>query len=261
MAFFLAFPTDLHRRSAEVARDFFIQSPIVDTVLITNSCARSQATPESDLDMAVLLVQDASAEERQTLESKWQNILQNHPVIADFRKSHRFMQIHLDVINGVYTPSVWDDGGGPDGFELEIGNHLAYSSAFSEPGNHFKQLQAEWLPYYNISLQSQRLEMVHQACIYDLEHVSLFHKRGLHFQAFDRLYKAFQEFLQALFISKQVYPLAYNKWIQLQVEEWLRLPELYKELPQVISVSNIESEEVILKAKKLNDLLSRWIPE
>ena len=261
MAFSLAFPTDLHRQTAELARDFFLKSPMVDTVLVTNSCARGQALPESDLDMAILLSPAVPSEDVQALESKWQSVLRTNPIIADFRKSHRFMQIHLDVIGGMNTPSVWDDGGGPDGFELEIGNLLAYSAAFSDPGNYFKQLQSEWLPYYNADLQRQRLDMARRACVHDLEHVPLYHKRGLHFQAFDRLYKAFQEFLQALFISKRVYPLAYNKWIRMQVEEWLGLPELYRELPRVISVGNIEGEEIVQKAESLNNLLVKWIPE
>jgi hypothetical protein len=170
------------------------------------------------------------------------------------------MQIHLDLINGMYTPSIWEDGEGPDGFELEVGNHLAYSAVFSEPGSHFKNLQAEWLPYYNSGLQTQRLEMARRACEYDLDHIPLYHRRGLHFQAFDRLYKAFQEFLQALFIARKVYPLAYNKWIQMQVEEWLGLSKLYKELPQVISVSNIEGQEIIQSSEKLRRLLEHWIP-
>lgn len=261
MQFPLAFPTDLHRRSAEVACEFFLTSPIVDTILITNSCARGQATLESDLDMAILLKPSVPVEETQDLETKWQKVLHTHPVIAEFRDSRRFMQIHLDLISGIYTPSIWDDGGGPDGFELEIGNHVAYSALFSEPGAYFKHLQTEWLPYYNADLQHQRLDMVRLACTHDLEHVPLYHKRGLYFQSFDRLYKAFQEFLQALFISRKVYPLAYNKWIRMQVEEWLGLPELYKELPQIISVSNIEGEELLQKAKKLNSLLDQWIPE
>ncbi len=261
MQFSLAFPTDLHRRSAEVAREFFLTSPIVDTILVTNSCARGQATLESDLDMAILLKPSVPVEEAQDLETKWQKVLHTHPVIAEFRDSRRFMQIHLDLISGIYTPSIWDDGGGPDGFELEIGNHIAYSALFSEPGAYFKHLQTEWLPYYNTDLQHQRLDMVRHACIHDLEHVPLYHKRGLYFQAFDRLYKAFQEFLQALFISRKVYPLAYNKWVRMQVEEWLGLPELYKELLQIISVSNIEGEELLQKAKKLNSFLDQWIPE
>ena len=45
--------------------------------------------------------------------------------------------------------------------------------------------------------------MVRTACVYDLEHALFFVRRGLYFQAFDRLYKSFQEFLQALFIARR----------------------------------------------------------
>jgi predicted nucleotidyltransferase len=75
MVFSLAFPTDLHRQTAELARDFFLKSPIVDTVLVTNSCARGQGTIESDLDMAILLSPAVPSEDAQALESKWQDIL------------------------------------------------------------------------------------------------------------------------------------------------------------------------------------------
>ena len=55
--------------------------------------------------------------------------------------------------------------------------------------------------------------------IRNLHHIPLYIKRGLYFQSFDRLYNAYQEFLQALFISRCTYPIAYNKWIREQVEE------------------------------------------
>jgi hypothetical protein len=39
--------------------------------------------------------------------------------------------------------------------------------------------------------------------------------------------------LQALFVERRTYPLAYNKWIREQVTEWLTLPGLYEELPPI----------------------------
>ncbi len=81
----------------------------------------------------------------------------------------------------------------------------------------------------------------------------------MYFQAFDRLYKAFQEFLQALFIKRRTYPLAYNKWVREQVEQWLGLPELYRELPSLLSIKNIESAEVVEKAERLQALLEQWV--
>jgi hypothetical protein len=77
---------------------------------------------------------------------------------------------------------------------------------------------------------------------YDLDHVPFFVGRGLYFQAFDRLYKAFQEFLQALFIARRVYPIAYNKWIHEQVAVRLGLPELYAQLPKILEITRLESD-------------------
>src|SRR5207253_3099325 len=51
-----------------------------------------------------------------------------------------------------------------------------------------------------------RLAMVREACARDLEAIPFLLNRGLYFQAFDRLYKAFQEFLQALFVARRIYP-------------------------------------------------------
>ena len=92
--------------------------------------------------------------------------------------------------------------------------------------------------------------MVREACARDLEAIPFYLNRGLYFQAFDRLYKAFQEFLQALFLARRTYPLAYNKWIREQVTEWLSLPRLYAELPPILSVRNIGSPELGEKADR-----------
>ncbi len=193
------------------------------------------------------------------LEALWRQELAANDILRRYRVSGNHAHVHLDLIRGEYKPETWDDGGGPDWFEVEIGNQLAYSAPMHEAGLYYRQLQAQWLPYFGADLRGQRLMMVRAACVYDLEHVPFFVQRGLYFQAFDRLYKSFQEFLQALFIAYRVYPLAYNKWIRMQVEEWLGLPELYRALPSVISVSNIESSELIDRAGDLEDLLEQWV--
>lgn len=257
----LAFPTHLHEQAAETALRFFQGQPAVDTVLVVNSCARGQAIPESDLDMAVLVHPGTSQEEVALLEGLWRQELAAHDGLLRFQASGPHAHVHLDLVRGEYAPETWDDGGGPDGFELEIGNQLAYGAPMHASGPYYRQLQAKWLPYYGADLRHQRLEMARAACAYDLEHVPFFVGRGLYFQAFDRLYKSFQEFLQALFIARREYPLAYNKWIRMQVEEWLGLPELYHALPALISVRNFESRELVDRANDLKVLLERWTVE
>jgi hypothetical protein len=128
-------------------------------------------------------------------------------------------------------------------------------------GYYFLELQNKWLPYYPDELRLQRLKMTKIACNYDLDHIPFFVKRELYFQAFDILCKAFQEFLQALFISHKTYPIAYNKWIKEQIVKWLGMPELYPRLSPILSVSNIESNEINTKANMLRELLNNLTNE
>ena len=62
MTFKPSFPTKLHQDTAELIRDYFLTIPNVDTILIVNSCARGQAVPESDLDFAILINPDTTAD-------------------------------------------------------------------------------------------------------------------------------------------------------------------------------------------------------
>jgi predicted nucleotidyltransferase len=254
----LKFPTVLHREVAELAGDFFSVHAHVDTILVVNSCARGRAVAGSDLDMAVLLTPAAPSQEVQSLTTLWQEFMTAQPLIHRFRSTGRFTQVHLDVFDGRMIPTIWDDGGGPDSFEVEIGNRLVYAAPFGEVGTYFRELQSEWLPYYGDELRRSRLAMVREACARDLETIRFYLSRHLYFQAFHRLYKAFQEFLQALFMARRTYPLAYNKWIREQVVDWLGLAELYEELPPILSVQNIESPELGEKADALLTLLERW---
>src|SRR5260370_32492415 len=113
-------------------------------------------------------------------------------VIQRFRRRSRFTQVPLDVFDGRMVPTVWDDGGGPDYFEVEIGNRLAYASPLHEAGAYFRQLQSQWLPYYGEDLRLSRLVMVREACARDLEAIPFYLNRRMYFQAFDSLFTAFQ---------------------------------------------------------------------
>lgn len=255
----LGFPTALHQQVAQLAKSFFEVRSEVDTVLVVNSCARGQAAAESDLDLAVLVAPNTSVHDTQTLEAEWRAYASADPIVTQFRHSGRFTQVHLDVFDGQFTPTVWDDGGGPDAFEVEIGNRVTYAVPLGNSGLHFQSLRAQWLPYYSEELRLSRLTMVREACSYDLDRVPFFLNRNLYFPAFDYLYKAFQEFLQALFIMRRTYPLSYTKWIREQVSNRLGLPEVYRDLPPLLSVRNLESTEVGDKAGALGRLLDRWI--
>lgn len=248
------FPTAQHQQAAETAARFFEGRSLVDSVLVTNSIARGNAVPGSDLDMNVLLGADASQAQADELQAEWDGFRAADPILRAFEASGPFMHVHLDVTLGQFVPEVWDDGGGPDDFEIGIGN-LLRAAPLGQPGGHFMQLRQRWLPYYDEGLRSQRLAMVRAACRYDLDFIPFYASRGLVFQAFDRLYRAHQEFLQALFISQRVYPIAYNKWIREQVAGWLDLPELYDQLPGILSLPALEPDALNDRAKHLGALL------
>ncbi len=254
----IIFPTELHRQATGVIKDFFLEQKNIDTILLVNSLARGKAASESDIDIAVLLTQTTNNSEITRLDNIWKDFFSSDRTLNQYKNSDRFAQIHLDIIDGVFAPTIWEDGGSIDFFEVEIGNRLLYSAPLTGEGEHFKKLKSKWLPYYDTNLQTQRLKLAKAACLYDLDHIPIFVKRRLYFQAFDRLYVAFQKFLQTLFIKHKTYPIAYNKWIKDQVVEVLNLPELYKELPNIISLNRIESTELLDKAKSLKKLLDQY---
>ncbi len=253
------YPTEAHRAVVEVATAHFAGLPQVDTILLVNSLARGHGTPQSDVDMAILVKPTVDAPALLTMEHAWANLRATDPTIVAFEQSSRFAHIHLDVITGHIEIETWDDGGGPDYLEVGIGNQFFYGLPLTGAGSFYQELQAQWLPYYNEDLRRARLQMVRAACLYDLDHVPFFCERSLYFQAFDRLYKAHQEFLQALFISRRTYPIAYNKWIHEQVAIGLGLPHLYEDLTQVLAVGRLGDDELRARADLLRTLVTTWI--
>ena len=63
-----------------------------------------------------------------------------------------------------------------------------------------------------------------------------------------------------LFISRRIYPIAYNKWIWEQVEEILGMPELYAQLSHLFEIKQFESSEIADKAKEVEQLLEEYAP-
>lgn len=252
------FPTALHSEVAEIVKDYFIKFDTTDTVLIVNSCARGQASAESDLDIAILVKEGVSNAAIKTLYNRWLKYSTANKTISAYKNSGMYRHLHLDVINGIYTPTPIEPGEPIDYFEVEIGNQVCYAATMNDDGKFFKSLQQKWLPYYNEELRLQRLKNIIDACHYDLDHIAFYKKRSLHFHAFYILYKAFEEYLQALFIANKTYPLAYNKWIRYQVTELLQKPSLYPLLGPVLSIADIEGDEinnkVVLLTQLLNDL-------
>jgi predicted nucleotidyltransferase len=250
------FPTSLHQEAAEIITGYFLNLSSVDTVLVVNSCARGQAVPESDLDFAILVKPGTTAADMKEIERCWKLFEERQSTILAYKRSGPFAHLHLDIIDGSFAPSVMGNGEPIDYFEIEIGNIICYSAPMTFAGPYFQELQNKWLPYYDEKLRLQRFASAKNACAYDLDQIPNLIKRELYFHAFETLYKAFQEYLQTLFIAAGIYPIAYNKWIKEQLIKYLRKPDLYIKLSPILSIANIESDEIYDKSKDLRILLN-----
>jgi predicted nucleotidyltransferase len=255
-----AYPTPEHRTAAETITEFFTANYSIDAVLLVNSCARGKATHDSCLDIVVLANPASLRPQLAQLEAGWTKFEESEAAIRALKVAGKYSEVHLDFIDGVFAPPERDEAAGPDDFELWMGNYLAYSLPLWQGSDYWARLKAQWLPYYDEALRRQRLNRVRHYCLDNLHHIPLYVERGLYFQSLDRLYNAYREFLQALFIARRIYPIAYNKWIREQVEEILGQPVLYSQLIHLFEIKHFESTEIADKAEEIESLLEQYAP-
>ncbi len=251
----------MHEKGAEAVLDYFTKIEEVEAVILYGSCARGKASKDSCLDVLIMVPKEVLSSGKQELEKGWQDFYESERTFKKLLEVGKYSHVDLEFIDGIFQPQPHCWTGGPDNFELEIGNTLVYSEALWEGNDRFQRLKKDWLPYYDESLRKGRLAEVKKFFLNNLDHIPLFVDRKLYFQAFNRLYDAFREFLQALFISRRTYPIAYDKWIREQVEEILELPELYEQLPGLLEIKNLRSEEILRKAEKLEHLFKQYVTE
>jgi predicted nucleotidyltransferase len=254
-----AYPSPQHEQAAHTITEYFSGQPGVEAVLLTCSCARGKASRDSCLDIAILVPPDEPVVRQGERQQAWDDFYHTEPVFEALRQVGKYSQVDLDFVDGRFAPGEHGWTSGPDEFELQIGNLLAYSVALWERGSTFEQLKAQWLPYYDEMLRRDRLAMVRRYCLNNLHHIPLYVERGLYFQSFRRLVNAFGEFLQALFISRKTYPIAYDKWIKEQIVEILDMPALYPQLPRLFEIQHFESREIAQKASDLESLVEKHV--
>jgi len=225
----------------------------VDAVLLVGSSARR--SDADDVDVCALVPNAAAAAD---LERRWAGIAAQEPLFRELETLGDFGGLDLDVTDGEFVPKPRSWTTGPDSFELEIGNYVAHSIALWERNNRFRRLRERWLPYYDEDLRGRRLTKVQEYCLNNIRHVPSMVRRDEPFHAFHRLYLAFREFLQALFIARRTYPIAYDKWVREQVEGILGLPELYAALPPILGIEQLALAETQARANDLERLLETW---
>ncbi|MFC1743471.1 hypothetical protein ACFL35_05700 [Candidatus Riflebacteria bacterium] len=255
------FPTREHENAAVFVMDFFSKQACVEAVLLTCSCARGKAVPESCVDLSIILAGGTGQCIREQLELSWGKHSEGNVVVKELAAHGKYAHIDLELTEGEFSEGYHGWCSGPDEFELEIGNLLQYSVTMYERSDRLNYLKEKWLPYYPSKLRQRRLAMVQRYCLNNIDHVAPFVRRELYFQAFRRLYNAVGEFLQALFIANHTYPIAYDKWIREQLVDILKMPELYTQIVAILTMKKFESMEMKEKADTLHDLYRKYCCE
>lgn len=255
------YPSTGHETASMEIVDFFSRKEGVEAVILYGSCARGKASKDSCLDILVLVTPEKYPSVQRELEEQWKDFHESEEVFKILLQVGRYSHVDLNFIDGQFQPQPRDWTSGPDEFELEIGNALVHSVPLWERGGYYKELKEKWLPYYDENLRKERLAEVRKYCLNNLDHIPLFVDRGLYFQAFNRFYDAFREFLQGIFISRRIYPIAYDKWIREQIEDILGLPELFQQLKGFLEVKRLDSQELAQKAGELEGLLEEHFTE
>jgi predicted nucleotidyltransferase len=254
------YPTPQHAASARRVVEFFSNQAGVQAVLLTGSTARGKAGSNSCLDIAILLRPEGFEAARAKLEKVWEAVYPQEQVFKEMLSVGRFSHVDLEIIDAVFNEGYHGWTSGPDEFELAVGNILHYSHTLWQGGTSLDELKAGYLPYYDEAKRQRRLEMVLKYLHNNLAHIPLYVPRGLYFQSFNRLYHAMGEFLQALFISRRIYPISYDKWIKEQIVEILGESELYTRLVSLLEIKHLESDELMHKADELGRMVTEYIP-
>jgi hypothetical protein len=250
-----AYPAAAHERAAAAITEFFASRDEIDAVLLVNSCARGKATADSCLDMQVIVRPDVV----DRVDADFHTFAAESDAVAALLVAGRFSDLHLDVTDGVLIPGPINDEG-IDWFEVSVGNLFVYSAPLFVRGDRLERLRTPWLPYYDEALRLERLQAARWFVLdNNLARIPWFLDRDLHFQAFDRFYRAFQGFLLGLHISRRMYPIAYNKWIREQIVENLGLPRLYDHLPKLFEFDRFESRALEAKAQGLRQLVDEYV--
>lgn len=257
----LQFATATHHQAYELVLAYIQGNARVMALTLTGSAARNEGSFDSDLDFDVFFAPDMPQAECAEVLAAVEARVKAELVLASGARAEvgRFFDIDLHIAPTQIAPDARGWTSGPDAFELEIGNIFVYSHLIFERAGYYHQAQARYLPYYDEALRQTRLAATLKYCHNNINHIAPYVARGLYFQAFRRLYDATREFLQALFIAKRVYPIAYDKWVKKQLVEILGLPDLYKRFVALYEVQHLESEELAVKGEQLREYIEEYI--
>jgi predicted nucleotidyltransferase len=256
-----AYPSKEHEEAAQAVLAYFRDRPHVKAVLLTNSCARGKATRDSCLDLLVVHTADAPQDALRELRTGWSQYHAQEAVFRALEKVGRFSEVDLEFGDAVVDAASFHrgPGSGPDHLELELGNLYVYSVVMWESELFFQRLREPWLPYYSDHMRRDRLAGVLRWFRNNLDHIHPFAQRGFHLACIKRIHHATEEFLQALFISRKVYPIAYDKHVHEQIVDIIDEPDLYPRLLSLFEMETLDARSLSRRVEMLERLMSEYV--
>lgn len=251
------FPTKSHEQAFEATVNFFKKKRSVLAITLVGSVLRGKGSYNADVDVDVFVRDQKTVDE---LSREFDTV--GPAIIKSLNKNGdtgRFFGIglHVRTLTPKPQPRSWTSG--PDDFEIELGHSFVYCQPVFKRGKAYDTARKKFLSYYGEPLRKKRLREVEKFCLNNIAHIEPYVKRGLYFQAFKRLHDAAKEFLQALFISKKVYPLDYDKWVKYELVEILKLPALYRQFISLYQLKKLESNELVTKGRQLHSLFKKYV--
>lgn len=253
----IQFPTTAHRDIFWAAVDRLKRLHEIVVINISGSVARGQGSFDADVDLDVFAQNDRFTPRLASVIKRIEQELN-----AQYRKRSgvgRFFElgIHERLLRPKPQPRHWTSG--PDDFEIVVGHSFVNCNNVFSRGGAYERARHRFVPYYAESLRKKRLREVTKFCLNNIAHIEPFVRRKLYFQAYRRFYDASREFLQALFISRRVYPLDYDKWVKYELTELLGLPAVARELSRLYTLKKLESRELVAKGRRLKQMLRKYV--
>jgi predicted nucleotidyltransferase len=240
----IAFPTETHRALACETAVALSRDARVTAVCLTCSIARGMADRDADLDMAVFTAPE--------------HVAALAAIVDERQRASSEIWFDLAVSDGEVRPGEqsWMN---VDGFELEVGNMVAYARPLFERDGAFQRLRSRHLPYCDEALAVQRGERFREVTINHVHRVRRGLGRGSMFDPAERLRLGIQTFLAGLFVCRRVYPVDYAKWVEHQVTDLLGLPELLPSVRALFDVGPLDPDRLRLRAGELEALAEQWL--
>ncbi|HKZ93707.1 MAG TPA: nucleotidyltransferase domain-containing protein [Candidatus Bathyarchaeia archaeon] len=261
----LSFPHQNYKTTLTKFVNYFKEYPGVYAIVLTGSLARGRAVKGSCIDLFVFLPKKHLKFLASTINSR---------IEAYSRLGGQIAYYEGEVEGGVEFGDVRVDVGFTDGsfnykhknsfditrddFETTVGNLLVYSIPLYQKGKRFQWLKRKYLPFYNDALRRIRLKGTAEEFDYKTWKTKWLAERGEYFAALDALLEAQRIFLQHLFIKERKYPIDYVKWLHEQFSEILSMPELYRELTQIVDRIELTKNGIFEKSNLLEKLFKRY---